>query len=415
MERYRQATKKSESSQQETDAPSKASIKWRSKPLDLQTAGLFSDDHPAIKLLKAELDLAKAASDESVLLSKRIRAVQNLIAMHERDLKGANERVQEAEHSIVASQKSLEQHRAKVEDIEQALKERRNHMEHLHRQAAAEASHGADATQLEFMFPDAITKHLPQEAKETSKRKAQAAAKEAAARPPKEATELDEFGGLDDQDDPTAEVRIQVSIDDLLQAQTRGDPERLAVLLAQMARVSAYWCRKRNRSRCSSGRNRAAEISIVTINGNFWTAHAEWMAQVGPQRLVLGQEHRLEAGRCEEEAGKLERQGWRCGFSPAKRNALKTKTDSSLALSAGTFVAAPKHWGLEWVWPARSWQSKELQAHQGRLTMAWVPIMEGDSQFSVSTSIIRRTGQSATNGCRRRRALKLPGAVDRGG
>ena len=114
----------------------------------------------------------------------------------------------------------------------------------------------------------------------------------------------------------------------------------------------------------------------MTINGNFWTTHAEWMAQVGPRHLVLGQEHRLEAGRCDEEAGKLERQGWRCGFSPAKRNALKAKTGSSLATSAGTFVAAPKQRELEWVWPARGWQSKELQ-DQGRLAMAWVhPILD---------------------------------------
>ena len=67
-------------------------------------------------------------------------------------------------------------------------------------------------------------------------RKAEAAAKEAAARPTKEAMELDEFGGLDDQEDatldPTAEARIQASIDELLQAQTRGDPGRLAVLRA---------------------------------------------------------------------------------------------------------------------------------------------------------------------------------------
>ena len=34
----------------------------------------------------------------------------------------------------------------------------------------------------------------------------------------------------------TAEARIQASIDELLQAQTRGDPERLTVLRAQMAR-----------------------------------------------------------------------------------------------------------------------------------------------------------------------------------
>ena len=102
----------------------------------------------------------------------------------------------------------------------------------------------------------------------------------------------------------------------------------------------------------------------MTLNGNFWTTHAEWMAQVGPRHL------------------ELERQGWWCGFSPAKRNALKTKTESSLATSAGTFLAAPKHWGLEWVWPARGWQSKELQDH-GRLTMACVPIMGGITVFSV--------------------------------
>ena len=52
--------------------------------------------------------------------------------------------------------------------------------------------------------------------------------------------ELDEFGSLEDQDDatldPTAKARRQASIDELLQAQTRGGPERLAVLLAQMAR-----------------------------------------------------------------------------------------------------------------------------------------------------------------------------------
>ena len=140
LERYRQAERKSESAQQETDAPTKAACKMAIKALgQLQTTGLFADDHPAGK-----------GSDESVPLSNRIRAGQNQIAMHERDLKAANDGVQEAERSIVAAQKSLEQHRAKVEDIEK-----------------------------------------------------RAAAKEAAARSTKEARELDEFGSLDDQDDPT--------------------------------------------------------------------------------------------------------------------------------------------------------------------------------------------------------------------
>ena len=54
LERYRQAEKKSdESAQQETDAPSKAADKMAIRAFgQLQTAGLFPDDHPAIKTLK---------------------------------------------------------------------------------------------------------------------------------------------------------------------------------------------------------------------------------------------------------------------------------------------------------------------------------------------------------------------------
>ena len=47
----------------------------------------------------------------------------------------------------------------------------------------------------------------------------------------------------------------------------------------------------------------------------------------------------------------------RAGFTPAKRNAVRFKSESSMATSAGTFVAVPKHWGLEWVWPTRDWQT----------------------------------------------------------
>ena len=66
--------------------------------------------------------------------------------------------------------------------------------------------------------------------------------------------------------------------------------------------ISARRFPRRDRNKGSANRRRTSEISIVTINGNFWTTHAEWMAQVGPRHLVLGQEHRLEAGRCDEEA-----------------------------------------------------------------------------------------------------------------
>ena len=60
------------------------------------------------------------------------------------------------------------------------------------------------------------------------------------------------------------------------------------------------------------------------------------------------------------------------------------------------------------VWPARGWQSKELQ-DQGRLTMAWVPIMGGITVFSVEFTT-RRTGHSATNRYWRRQAEKFGGA-----
>ena len=45
--------------------------------------------------------------------------------------------------------------------------------------------------------------------------------------------------------------------------------------------TSAHQCR-RSRSKGSTDCRRAARISIVTINGNFWTTHAEWMAQMAP-------------------------------------------------------------------------------------------------------------------------------------
>ena len=69
--------------------------------------------------------------------------------------------------------------------------------------------------------------------------------------------------------------------------------------------ISARQFPRRSRSKGNARRRRTSEISIVTINGNLWTTHAEWMAQMGPQHLVLGQGHRLDTGRCDEEAAKL--------------------------------------------------------------------------------------------------------------
>ena len=85
---------------------------WRSQSASSQKITRQS------QAIKAELDQAKAASDESVPLSEWIRAGQNQIAMHERDLKAARKRVDEAERNTVAAQNRLEQHRAKVQEVE---------------------------------------------------------------------------------------------------------------------------------------------------------------------------------------------------------------------------------------------------------------------------------------------------------
>ena len=162
LAQLRQAVKKpEEQSQQESDAPAKVAYKHAIQGLGkLRMAGLFSEDHPPIRTIRAELDQAKAASDESVTLSKRIRAGQNQIAMHERDLKAAKERVEEAGGNLVAAQSGLEQSQAKALEIEKALQERRTHLEHLHRQAAAEASRGPEATPLDAVLPDDLTEYL---------------------------------------------------------------------------------------------------------------------------------------------------------------------------------------------------------------------------------------------------------------
>ena len=311
-------------------------------------------------------------------LSKRIRAGQNQIACVRENAKRPTSVRKRPSKTLW----SLEQHRAKVEDIEKALQERRNHLEHLHREEGAEASHEAEATQLDVVFPDGITKHLPQEAKDSFKSAAdlneeeRKAAREAAARPAKEWAWMTRMTSPPKHGSKRALTSCCMPKPGVTQKGWQYCGHK-------WPETSAHQCLRRSRSKGGMNPSRAAEISIVTGNGKFWTTHREWMAHVGPRHLVLGQEHPLEASRCEEEAVKLERQGWLCGFSPAKRNALKTKSDSSLATSVGTFVAAPTHWGMEWAWPARNWQRKELQAHQGRLAMAWVPIVEGLTVLSV--------------------------------
>ena len=135
---------------------------------------------------------------------------------------------------------SLEQHRAKVVNIERSLQERRNHLEQLHRQPAAEASHGAEATQLQILSQMESPSTCPRRQR-TASRKLQTSMRKNAKRRQQQERQPHvrrkrRCSLTSSAPDPTAEARIQASVDELLQAQTRGDPERLAVLRAQMAR-----------------------------------------------------------------------------------------------------------------------------------------------------------------------------------
>ena len=98
---------------------------------------------------------------------------------------------------------------------------------------------------MEALLPDGVFKHLLQEAKgKDSLRQAvnlceedrKAGAKDSTAGLPAGRMEIDEFGSLDDVDDPITEEQIQAHIDHLLQPQTRGDPDKVAELRVQMAR-----------------------------------------------------------------------------------------------------------------------------------------------------------------------------------
>ena len=377
--------KSEESSQPETDAPSKAAYKMAIKDFgQLQTAGLFPDDHPAIRSLRAELDHVKAVSAESVPFSKRIRAGQNQVAMHESELKTANERVEEAALSIVAAQQSLEQHRAKVEDVEKALQERRNQLEHLHRQAAAEASHGAEATQLEVMFPDGITQHLPQEAKDILKRATNSARQRQRQRKQLHNQPRKGWRSMSSEAWTTrmtlprkhGSKRALMSCCRPRQGETPKDWQYCG---QKWPETSAHQCRRRSRSKGSTadGRPRSPSLQTTGTSG-LQSGWHKW----GRDTWCCGWSTGWKPADVERKRGSSNAEAGG-GFSPAKRHALKTKSESSLATSAGVSVAALKHWGLEWVWPVRSWQSKELQAHQGRLTMAQVPIMGGLEVFSV--------------------------------
>ena len=69
-----------------------------------------------------------------------------------------------------------------------------------------------------------------------------ATAKEADAPPSKEEMEIDEFGGLDDKDELVTKARIQASIYQFLQAESRGDRQGIAGDTRRLVRFLSASC-----------------------------------------------------------------------------------------------------------------------------------------------------------------------------
>ena len=162
-------------------------------------------------------------------LAKRIRAGQNHLHARKRQQRSQDERVEEVERSIIAAQKSLEQHRAKVEDVEKGIsranvpagtfaqkKQRpKRPTEPRPRRRESCSQRGSPSTCFKRRrFP---SKGLQTSLKKSSKQL-------------RRGMEIGEFGGLHEKDELVTEARIQANIHELVQAQTRGDPERLARL-----------------------------------------------------------------------------------------------------------------------------------------------------------------------------------------
>ena len=205
LERYRQAEKKFDSAPQETDVPT------RVQPYD----------HPAIQMVKAGLDSYR-----------QLECSQNQIAMHEKDLKAANDRVLETEQSIFGRSAKLGAAPSQG----------------LARTTESPGAAPSDKLQLKLRTdprPLSCKSWSQMESTSTCPRRQRTASrklqismrrnvkqrqqqKEAASRPTKEAMELDEFGDLDDREDAAPETPLLRH--DEMQAQTRGDARE-----AQMA------------------------------------------------------------------------------------------------------------------------------------------------------------------------------------
>ena len=126
---------------------------------------------------------------------------------------------------------------------------------------------------------------------------------------------------------------------------------------------------RRGRSKGSASRRRASEISIVTINGNFWTTHAEWMRRWGHDIW------------CWDRNVGSRRAGVR--RKPQSSNVGGYVCRSAQALAAGMGLASGAG-------RAKSFVIRGGSRWHGFLS--WE-----DSQSSVSTSTTQRSGRSETS------------------
>ena len=262
LERYRQAEKKSESAHQETDAPSKAAYKLAIKALgQLQTTGLFADDHPAIKTLTAPTTTRQSRRLQQAWTRQR-RPVTNPCpsargfeqartrspCMSETSKRPTIEcwRLSRAFWPLSRAWNSTEprswrsRSRCKSDGTtwssftDKLQLKRRTDPRPLSCKSWSQTESPSTCPKRQGTDSGKLQTSTRRNARQRQQERRQPHTGR------KKRWSFDEFGNLDDREDPvpdpTAEARIQASIDEPLQAQTRGDPERLAVLRAQMAR-----------------------------------------------------------------------------------------------------------------------------------------------------------------------------------
>jgi hypothetical protein len=155
--------------------------------------------------------------------------------------------------------------------------------------------------------------------------------------------------------------------------------------------------RSRRPARQRGGRgSKAADIQIVSLNANVWSQGRLWMDRnVGSRTIVLGQEHRLLSGGCALARRCMAANGWVVGFAPAVStvNGAETSRPQSRT-SAGTFVAAANHVGIEPLHGSSEWDMSPPGCN-GRLAAGWTSAAGG--LLVVSVYFWHSEGWSARN------------------